>query len=748
MIQFVKKFLITFLLFIIVQSAVNAEVVKSLKVEGNDRISNETIVVFGDIIIGNNYEASDLNLLIKKLYESNFFSNISAEINNGELIITVSENPIIHSVELNGETARKYIKKIKELILLKEKNAYVKNNLKSDINIIKEFYRSLGYYFVKIDVDMEMLKKNRVNIIYTINKGQKASIAKIHFLGDKKVRDLKLRDIITSQVARPWKFISQNIYLNKGRVELDKRLLENYYKNIGYYEVEISSSNVEYSEGEGFILTFSIDAGKRYKFKKIYADVSPSLDKSSFLSLEKEFNKVIGDFYSQRKLTAILEKIDELSEQKELQFINHGVLETLVDDGVEVKISIFEDQKFTIERINIVGNSVTNDSVIRGELVVDEGDPYSALLVNKSINKLRARNLFANVQKKISQGSSFDQKILELSVEEKATGEISAGAGVGTDGTTFMFSIKENNWLGNGIKVDTSVAVSEERVTGKLGLVNPNYNYSGNAVFTDLTLSSTDTASTTGFKSQKTGFSLGTQFEQYENIYLAPSFALAYEEITTSATASSSIKKQEGTYTNADFSYSIVSDQRNQVYGPTAGYRAHFEQTLPLIFDSAALSNTFNITKYHALTDNVIGTIKFQARSINGLNDEDVRLSRRLYIPKKRLRGFEVLQTGPKDGKSFVGGNYSTALGFEAQLPNLLPEATKTDISIFLDTANLWGVDYNSELNQSNTIRSSFGVAANVITVVGPLNFTLAQDITKASSDVTQFFNFGLGTSF
>jgi outer membrane protein insertion porin family len=748
MTQFVKKFFIILLFFTIVQSTVTAEIVKSLKVEGNERISDETIIVFGDIAIGSDYSSADLNLLIKKLYESNFFSNISAEIKNGELSLIVAENPIIQSVEINGETARKYIRKINELILLKEKNAFVKNNLKSDINIIKEFYRSLGFYFVKIDVDMEILKKNRVNLIYTIDKGKKAQIAKIHFLGDKKVRDLKLRDIITSQVTKPWKFISQNIYLNKGRVELDKRLLENYYKNIGYYEVEISSSNVEYSEGEGFVLTFSIDAGKRYKFKKIYADVSPSLDKSSFLSLEKEFNKVIGDFYSQKKLTSILEKIDELSEQKELQFINHGVEETLIDDGVEVKINIFEDQKFTIERINIVGNSVTNDSVIRGELVVDEGDPYSVLLINKSINKLRARNLFANIQKQIKEGSTFDQKILELTVEEKATGEISAGAGVGTDGTTFMFAIKENNWLGKGVSLDTSVQVSEQKITGNLGLVNPNYNYSGNAVFSNLNLSSTDTASTTGFKSQKTGFSLGTQFEQYERIYLAPSLALSYEEITTSATASSSIKKQAGTYTNADFSYSIVSDQRNQVYGPTAGYRAHFEQTLPLVLDSAALSNTFNITKYHALTDNVIGTIKFQARSINGLNDEDVRLSRRLYIPKKKLRGFETLQTGPKDGNSYVGGNYSTALGFEAQLPNLLPEATKTDISIFLDTANIWGIDYNSELDQSNKIRSSFGLAANVITVVGPLNFTLAQDITKASTDVTQFFNFGLGTSF
>ena len=748
MVKLIKKIFITSILFVIIQSITSAEIINKLKVEGNERISKETIVVFGDIVIGSNYESGDVNLLIKKLYESNFFSNISAEINNGELSIFVSENPIIQSVELNGESARKYIKKINEIILLKEKNAYVKNNLKSDINVIKEFYRSLGFYFVNIDVDMEMLEKNRVNIIYTIDKGKKASIAKIHFLGEKKVRDLKLRDIITSQVARPWKFISQNIYLNKGRVELDKRLLENYYKNIGYYEVEISSSNVEYSEGEGFVLTFSIDAGKRYKFKKIYADVSPALDKSSFLSLEKEFNKVIGDFYSQKKLTSILEKIDELSESKELQFINHGVVETLIDDGVEVKINIFEDQKFTIERINIVGNAVTNDSVIRGELAVDEGDPYSVLLVNKSINKLRARNLFANINKKVYEGSSFDQKILEISVEEKATGEISAGAGIGTDGTTFMFAIKENNWLGKGVQIDTSVAVSQEKITGNLGLVNPNYKFSGNAVFADLTLSSTDTAATTGYKSQKTGFSLGTQFEQYENIYLAPSFAVSYEEIITSAAASAAIKKQAGTYSNADFMYSIISDQRNQSYGPTSGYRAHFEQTLPLILDSAALSNTFNLTKYHALSDNVVGTIKFQARSINGLNDEDVRLSRRLYISKKRLRGFEVMQTGPKDGNSYVGGNYSTAFGLEAQLPNLLPEATKTDISIFIDTANLWGVDYSNSLGNSNKIKSSIGIAADVFTVVGPLSFTIAQDITKASTDKTQFFNFGLGTSF
>ena len=159
-------------------------------------------------------------------------------------------------------------------------------------------------------------------------------------------------------------------------------MLKSFYRNKGYYEVEIVSSNVEYSEGEGFVLTYSINAGTRYKFNKMFANVSESLDKNAFLSLEPYFNKLVGQYYSQRKLNDVLEKIDKLSEQKELQFINHSVSETLDGNQIEVKINIFEGEKVIIERVNIVGNSVTNDSVIRSELIVDEGDPYSALLVN------------------------------------------------------------------------------------------------------------------------------------------------------------------------------------------------------------------------------------------------------------------------------------------------------------------------------------------------------------------------------
>jgi len=389
-----KKILAVILYFIISCTNVSAEIINKVDVEGNERISLETIVIFGDIKLGENYEAKDLNLIIKKLYETTFFSNISLELDQGVLKINVKENPIINTVVFNGEKAKKYKEAITERLLLREKTSFIKSYIKNDVETLNAFYRSLGYYFVKIEAEIEKIDKNRVNLIYDIEKGEKAKISKIFFLGDKKIRDKKLRDIITSQEAKFWKFISKNVYLNKSRIELDKRLLANYYKNKGYYEVDITSSSVEYSEGEGFILTFSIKAGTRYRFQKIYADISATLDKSAFASLEKDFNKVIGDYYSLNKLTKILENIDLLSEQKELQFINHKVSETLVDDGIEIKISIFEGQKFTIERVNVVGNSVTNDSVIRSELLVDEGDPYSALLINKSINELKARGIF------------------------------------------------------------------------------------------------------------------------------------------------------------------------------------------------------------------------------------------------------------------------------------------------------------------------------------------------------------------
>jgi len=742
-----KKIFISIILFFIFLSAhSHSEVVKKIEIKGNERISAETITIFGDISVGKNYEISDINSLIKKLYDTTFFSNISAVVKNNILSVTVKENPIISSITLEGEKAKKYKDTIRELLLLRENGSFVENSVKSDINLIKDFYRSIGFYFVKIDVEIAKLEKNRINISFLIDKGEKAKIAKIYFLGDKKIREKKLRDIITSQESGWWKFIARSVYLSKERIELDKRLLKNYYRNKGYYEVNIKSTNIEYAEGEGFVLTYNINSGNRYKFKKVFANVSETLDKNAFLSLENEFDKLVGKYYSQRKLKSVLDKIDKLSEQKELQFINHNILETLDGNSVEVKINIFEGEKVIIERINIVGNSVTNDSVIRSALIVDEGDPFSTLLVNKSINEIKSRNIFGKVEHEVFPGSSDDLKVLEISVEEKATGELMAGAGIGTDGTSFQFSITENNWLGRGVQLQSAINVSQHRISGNILLNNPNYNYSGNAVQTALEISSTDRSNTTGFQSSRTGFELGTGFEQYENVFISPEISIAFEDIEVDEDATAAVKKMEGNFFNADLAYAISLDKRNQKFRPTQGYKTTFRQSLPLIQDSSSILNGIDVSAYHGFSEDLIASLKIYARTINGI-DSDVRLTNRLFIPRNRLRGFNTYKVGPRDGEDYIGGNYITTVNVEAQLPNLLPESYRTDFSLFLDTANVWGVDYTT-VDETDKIRSSIGVSANVYTTIGPLTFTFAESISKSSNDETETFNFRIGTSF
>ena len=204
----------------------------------------------------------------------------------------------------------------------------------------------------------------------------------------------------------------------------------------------------------------------------------------------------------------------------------------------------------------------------------------------------------------------------------------------------------------------------------------------------------------------------------------------------------------DGSYSNLDFLYGITVDKRNQAFQTSSGYRAKFLQSIPIVLDSSSLLNGFDLSTYYPVSEDLITSVKLYTRSIHGMSDEDVRLTSRLHIPSKRIRGFQSRSIGPKDGNDFIGGNYATALSIEGQLPNLLPEETNTDISLFMDSANLWHVDYSNDIDDSNKIRTSIGISANMYTTIGPLSLTIAEDLSKANTDKTETFNFRLGTSF
>jgi outer membrane protein insertion porin family len=745
-----KIFRFCFFVFLaFASSSANAEILKKLEIIGNSRISNETIKVYGEIEINKDYSDDELNTVIKRLYDTRFFSDISTSFSNGVLRINVKENPIIDSIIIEGEPTKKYRTAILRMLALKEKGSYIESDINQDVQIIKNFYKSLGYYTAEVTANIRDLgdDKNIINLIYSIEKGARNKISNIYFIGDKgKARNKRLRDVVTSEEARFWKFLSRNIYLNPDIIELDKRLLKNYFLGLGYYNAEVLSNSVELKDESSAELTFSINAGQRFRIKKLSTDISPVFDKTIFKNLSSEFNKFAGAYYSPFKIQKILKKIDEIIDNNQLQFVQHSVSETLDKDGIDIVFKIFEGRKIQIERVNIFGNTVTNDSVIRSELLVDEGDPYNDIKVEKSISRLKARNIFKTVEYKLNDGSSKDLKVMEIKVEEKPTGEIAAGAGVGTDGTSFSFSVKENNYLGKGLSLDASLNVSEHAIRGGLSMEDPNFRNSGNLVWGGLTNVKADRPDS-GYKNTLTTFDLGTKFEHLTNLYVSPNIKLAFDDLTVTADASSAMKKQAGNFTELTFGYGIEKDNRDRPFMPTSGSVASFHQGLPLYSDQASIFNSIYYTKYHLFTENIVGALKFYGANVIAVED-DVRLSKRLHIPSRRLRGFESQKIGPKDGADYIGGNYATALNFEAALPNLLPESTQTDIALFMDMGNLWSVDYDSSINDSSGIRSSVGVSSNVYTAIGPLSFVFALPMTKESTDTTQTFKFQIGTSF
>ena len=588
-----------------------------------------------------------------------------------------------------------------------------------------------------------------VDLIFDIDLGEKAVISKIEFVGDKKIKDRILRNIITSEEAKFWKVVTTNKFLNKAKIERDKRLLKNYYLNNGYYDVEIESVTAKFNEDSSFKLTFKINAGKIYTIENVKLNLPIDYDEQNFEDVRKKLDKLVNKTYSLSKVSDVVEEIDKVSLKREYDFINADLEEVVKGNNkLDLIFNIKESERFYVEQINIFGNNVTYESVIRNQLEIDEGDPFNELLSAKSINNLRAINLFKSVTSDVKDGSEISTKIIDITVEEKPTGEISVGAGAGSEGGTIGFSVSENNFLGKGIRLSSSLNLTEDSITGEFTVNNPNFNYSGKSLFTSVSSTAVDKLTDNGYKTNKTGFSLGTGFEQFENVFFTPKFSNSYEDLTTSSKASANLKKQQGTYYESKFSYGLNYDMRNQKFQTSEGFRTQFNQSIPLISNDWAFGNSLDYKIWQKLPNNMVTSFNAYGKAVQSIFDEDVRITNRFYLPRKKLKGFKTRQVGPKDGKDYVGGNYATAINIDTTLPMVFSTIDSLDMRYFIDAANIWGVDYSTSVDQSNTIRASTGVVIDWFTPIGPLNVSFAQDLSKADDDKTEFFQFNLGTTF
>jgi len=743
-----KIIFFSLLLIILSTKLVYSETIKKIDVSGNNRLAKETVILFSELNVDDNIYSDDLNNAFKKLFETDYFKDIKISFNNGYLKIDVEENPLIQSIIINGIKNRSIVDELTKITKKTEKYPYLENNINDQKNILINIIRNNGFYFAEVETIIQDNNNNTINVIYEFNLGERAKITEIKFIGNKVFKNNKLRNIIVSEESKPWKFITQNKYLNENRIKLDVNLLKNYFKNKGYYNVLIKSSSAKVIDNNNFGLTFYIDSGERYYFNNIYLNVSDDYKKENFSNFFKIFEKLKGEPYSLNSIKKIINEIDKTALQKEFVFINANYQEKIIDiNKINIEIFFEESQKYYVDRINIFGNFITEEKVIRNTLIVDEGDPFNKILFNKSINEIKSKGIFKSVTSEVNiSESKKNSKIINITVEEKATGEIFAGAGTGTDGSQISVGIKEKNYLGKGIMLDTNLTLADDEIKGKFSVVNPNFKNTDRSINTTIESSVSDFMTSSGYKTTRTGIKLGTSFEQYDNLFFNIDLSNYYEKLETSSLASAIKKKQEGDYFENLLSYGITLNKLDQNFQPTDGYLTKFSQTLPIYSDDTTIENSFLASKYHSLNDSLILSAKLYLKSVNSL-DDSVRVSKRVYIPSYRLRGFESGSIGPKDGTQYIGGNYGSAINFNTTLPNFLNGYENMDFNLFLDAANLWHVDYDNSLD-SDKIRSATGISVNWFTPVGPLSFSYAIPISEAKSDKTESFRFQIGTSF
>ena len=741
-------FLTQFFLFFLINS-VYAEKVEKINVTGNERISSETIIIFGEINLNEDLNENKLNLILKNLYKTNFFEDVKVSISNNTLNILVSENPIIQSIEIKGIKAKKLQDPILESLKLKKNASFTEFGAKKDRDLFLNILKNSGFYFAEVKLKKIENTNKTVSLIYDVELGEKAKIKKIKFIGDKKFKNRKLFRIIASEENKFWKFISDKKLLNESRINLDKKLLEGFYRNKGYYNVSVESSFAQLLDDGQFDLIFNINAGEKFFFNDLKLNIPKDYNRNNFLKIDSIFEKLKNKPYSYYNIEKILKEVELIALNTQYESINATIEETILENN-KINFSIFIDEieKQYVERINIIGNNITREEVIRNKLVLDEGDAFNKILHNKTINELRSLNFFSSVEAEVVEGSSKNNKIINIEVEEKPTGEISAGAGVGTSGSTIGFAVKENNFLGRGIQFASNLELSEESIRGLFSVSNPNFRGSDQSVFTTIQSSETNRLSDFGYKTTKTGFTLGSKFEYYDKMFISPSVTTYYESLKTDSSASSILEKQKGTYFDTDLNYLIDYDKRNQKFQTTDGFRSRFSQSVPIVSETNAIINGYEFNYYDEILEEMITSFSIYAKSVNSLSSDNVRISERLYMPSRKLRGFQRGKVGPVDSNDYVGGNYVSSVNFAATLPNIVPNWQNADFSIFLDAGNVWGVDYSSTVNETNKLRSAAGVSLDWHTPVGPLSFSYSSVITKASTDKTEAFRFNLGTTF
>ena len=743
--------------------------INRIVVRGAQRIDQTTVLSYLPIQPGDTVDAAMLDVAVRTLSRTGLFADVQVGVQNGDLVVQIVENPIINQVIFEGNNAVRE-DKLREEVTIRPRGVYTRAKIQEDVGAIVELYRLSGRISATVTPKLVQLDQNRVDVVFEINEGPETGIDAITFLGNQAYSDADLRDIMVTKQSAWWRLFTKNDNYDPGRLEYDREELRKFYTNRGYYDFRIISAVAELlPDDSAFGLTLTVDEGDKYNFGEIKVVTENERLNADFLQSLLPIRT--GDLYESDKIESAVDALTFAAGSAGYAFvdISPSYRADPETDTVNVTFNVREGQRVYVERINVVGNTRTVDPVIRRELMLTEGDAFNRALMERSRNNLRGLGFFKDVKVEEARGSAPDRSIVNVTVEEQPTGELSLGAGFSSvESFVINAGISERNFRGQGQNVVLRVEWGSLRQQIDFRFTEPRFLNRDISAGYDLFHSRYDFQEESSFDYRSTGAGLRLTFPLNGYTRLSTRYFIKDDEIivpsgycTGLSVGSRALCEQIGSSLNSSAGYTLYVNRTNDPIRPSRGWTGSLRQ------DFAGIGGDVNYLKtevdggwYYGITPNWIVSLQGSAGYVSGWAGDAVRINDRFFKGGNSFRGFENAGMGPRDLRTndALGGNFYAIGTIELTLPNGLPEEYGIKTSLFADVGTLGVLDDRFRLNSSGLVdtqivddlalRASAGLSIHWKSPMGPIRFDISQILSREDYDRTETFRFSTSTQF
>ncbi len=762
-------------------------VVDRIDVQGNERIEAGTVLSYLPIQPGDTVDAAKLDVALKTLYRTDLFADVKIDLQNGDLVVRVVENPIINQVVFEGNGSLKD-EKLKDEVQVRPRGIFTKSKVQADVQRIIELYRRAGRISATVTPKVVELPQKRVDLIFEINEGPKSGVLDVNFLGNKAYSDSDLADIVVTKESHWYKFFANNDNFDPDRIEYDKEQLRKFYRNKGYYDFRVVSAVAELApDKNGFAITYTLDEGQKFKFGKLSVDTE--LKKLDGTVLAQLLPIRTGQVYEDQKIEQATDALTFAAGAAGFAFVDvrPRYVPNRETHTVDVVFQVKEGPRVYVDRIDIVGNTRTLDYVIRRELDLSEGDAYNRVLVDRSKNQIRALGFFKDVDITEVPSAQPDRTSLRVKVEEQPTGELSFSAGYSSvDQLVLDLGVSERNFRGRGQNLRARISVGSLRQQIDFSFTEPRFLGRDLRAGVDIYSYKYNFSQQTAFNTASTGGNLRLGFPLTNTASMSLTYTLRQDDVTVDNSycipgqeiVSPILCEQRGARVTSMLGYGLRMDRRNDPVNPTRGFYVDLEQALAGIGgDTNYLRTEVDSGWYHGFNKDFVLSVTSGFGYIDGWRGDTVRINDRFYRGGNTFPGFAVAGIGPRDttyGRSdALGAKFYANSEAELTIPTYLPEQYGIKASLFAVAGTAGGLDkvdkevrpgVNEQclINPSGSstgptrdcIQDDYGLRASVglsifwKSPMGPIRFDFSQVLAKEDYDKTESFRFSTSTRF